>query len=206
MRNGVQLIAYADRLGGSLSGLRDLLDGPLQGAFTGVHVLPFFRPHDGADAGFDPEDHTEVDPRLGGWADVRALAEGHELVADLIVNHVSTRSPQFRDWQARGEGSEQAGLFLTLDAVFPDGASEAELLQIYRPRPGLPFTPVTLRGGARRLLWTTFTPAQADIDARSGEGRHYLREVLSALARAASRSCAWTPSATRSRRRARAAS
>ncbi|MDQ1304497.1 MAG: sucrose phosphorylase, partial [Actinomycetota bacterium] len=64
---GPQLITYADRLGGDLAGLRDLLRGPFAGAFDGVHVLPFYVPFDGADAGFDPQDHTTVDPRLGGW-------------------------------------------------------------------------------------------------------------------------------------------
>ena len=68
MRHGVQLIAYADRFGGDLRGLRAILDGPLDGVFTGVHVLPFYRPFDGADAGFDPEDHLDVDARLGTWA------------------------------------------------------------------------------------------------------------------------------------------
>ena len=76
MRDQVQLIAYADRLGGSLRGLREVLDGPLAGAFGGVHVLPFYLPYDGADAGFDPDDHLAVDPRLGTWDDLAALARG----------------------------------------------------------------------------------------------------------------------------------
>ena len=69
MRDRVQLIAYVDRLGGG--GLRELgalLDGPLAGLFGGIHLLPFFHPIDGADAGFDPIDHTRVDPRLGELA------------------------------------------------------------------------------------------------------------------------------------------
>jgi sucrose phosphorylase len=37
-RTGVQLIAYADRFGGSMSGLREVLDGPLAGVFEGVHI------------------------------------------------------------------------------------------------------------------------------------------------------------------------
>ena len=74
MRDQVQLIAYADRLGGSLRGLGEVLDGPLAGVFGGVHVLPFYRPYDGADAGFDPDDHLAVDPRLGDWEDLTALA------------------------------------------------------------------------------------------------------------------------------------
>jgi sucrose phosphorylase len=182
MRRGAHLIAYADRLAGSLPGLRELLDGPLAGVFTGVHVLPFFTPFDGADAGFDPIDHTAVDPRLGGWDDVRALAGTHEVMADAIVNHVSADSPPFRDWLARGDASPHAGMFLTLGGVYPDGVAEEELLRIYRPRPGLPFTPVTRADGTRRLAWTTFTPQQIDIDVAHPRGRAYLRDVLGALA------------------------
>ena len=59
MRNQVQLIAYADRLGGSLPGLLDVLHGPLAGLFGGIHVLPFYRPYDGADAGFDERPYAE---------------------------------------------------------------------------------------------------------------------------------------------------
>ena len=92
MKNQAQLIAYVDRCsGGAFRDLQRLLDGPLAGAFGGVHVLPFFHPIDGADAGFDPIDHTEVDPRLGTWDDVRALASRTEIMADMIVNHISRR-------------------------------------------------------------------------------------------------------------------
>ena len=181
MRNQVQLITYADRLAGSLERLRQLLDGPLDGLFGGVHVLPFFRPYDGADAGFDPEDHTEVDPRLGTWDDVRRLGRDRDTVVDLIVNHVSADSAQFRDVRMRGAASPYADMFLTLAAVFPDRASETDLLRIYRPRPGLPFTRMRL-GAADRLVWTTFTPQQVDIDVRSDAGRRYVTDVLEALA------------------------
>lgn len=181
MKNQVQLIAYVDRFsGGGFREFQSLLsDGPLAGLFGGVHLLPFFWPVDGSDAGFDPIDHTQVDPRLGSWDDVRALAERTDLMADLIVNHISTRSPQFIDFRKRSDASSYAFLFLTYARVFPEGASEAELLQIYRPRPGLPFTKMGLDDGTERLLWTTFTSEQVDIDVRSPQGRRYLDQILS---------------------------
>ncbi len=182
MRNQVQLIAYVDRLGGTLPGLLELLKGPLAGLFGGVHLLPFFDPIDGADAGFDPVEHTTVDPRLGSWADVAALARETDVMADVIVNHVSSRSPQFADFLARGEQSEHAGLFLTFAGVFPQGASERDLLAIYRPRPGLPFTSVTGPDGTKRLFWTTFTPEQIDIDVTHARGREYLSNILRVFA------------------------
>src|SRR6188768_1414761 len=165
MKNAVQLITYVDRLAeGGFAELTALLEGPLRGLFGGVHVLPFFDPIDGADAGFDPIDHTQVDRRLGSWDDVAALAAGTEVMADVIVNHVSRHSPQFADYDQRGEGSRYAGMFLTYRRVFPGGASESDLLALHTPRPGLPFTAHETARGDRLLLWTTFTSDQIDID------------------------------------------
>lgn len=179
MKNQVQLITYVDRLsGGGLGELRALLNGPLGGIFGGVHLLPFFNPIDGADAGFDPADHTEVDSRLGTWEDVRSLSEDFELMADLIVNHISSKSLQFQDYYRRGADSQFAGMFLTYDRVFPLGASEADLLRLYRPRPELPFTNVRLKSGDSRLLWTTFTAQQIDIDVEHPQARAYLAAIL----------------------------
>ncbi len=183
MKNQVQLITYVDRLGGGgLAALQALLCGPLNGLFGGMHLLPFFHTIDGADAGFDPIDHTQVDARLGTWADVAALARQVDVMGDVIVNHMSVASPQFQDWSARGAASPWAGLFLTFDTVFPHGASEADLLALYRPRPGLPFTAITLANGQRKLLWTTFTAQQADIDVRHPSGRAYLEGILQIFA------------------------
>ena len=177
---GPQLIAYADRCGGSVAGLRGLLEGALDGVFGGVHVLPYFTPFDGVDAGFDPEDHTNVDPRLGTWADVRALSASHTVMSDVIVNHVSARSEHFVDVLANGDASAWAPMFLTMNSVFPDGASEEDLARIYRPRPGLPFTAMTW-AGKRRLVWTTFTPEQVDIDLTTPEAWAYIESVVDAL-------------------------
>jgi sucrose phosphorylase len=190
MKNQVQLITYVDRLsGGGFRELQELLtDGPFAGLFGGVHLLPFFRQMNGADAGFDPIDHTKVDPRLGSWDDVRALSERTDLMADLIVNHISSRSPQFTDFRKRGDASCYAFMFLTYGRVFPDGAAEAELLKIYRPRPGLPFTKMRLDDGTERLFWTTFSKEQVDIDVRSPHGKRYLDQSLNQFHKAGIRS------------------
>jgi sucrose phosphorylase len=182
MKNQVQLITYVNRLGGTLRGLHELLNGPLSGLFGGVHLLPFFHPIDGSDAGFDPIDHAKVDPRLGNWEQVHEIARDVDLMADVIVNHISSRSPQFLDYCAKGTVSAYDGMFLTFDRVFGAGASEQDLLGIYRPRPGVPLAPVTLADGSRRLLWTTFTPEQIDIDVRHPEGIRYLDNILRTFA------------------------
>ncbi len=179
MNNQVQLITYADRLGGgNLRDLHALLCGPLGGLFGGVHLLPFYHAIDGADAGFDPIDHTLVDPRLGTWDDIRTLSTEMPVMADLIVNHLSADSPQFRDFSARGDRSPFAGLFLTRERVFPQGATEGDLRAIFRPRPGLPFTERLLANGEKRTFWTTFTPQQIDIDVDHPQGAAYLNAIL----------------------------
>jgi sucrose phosphorylase len=182
MKNKVQLITYVDRFGGQdLTQLRNLLTGPLKSVFSGVHLLPFYEKIDGADAGFDPIDHTLVDTRLGDWHHIRRLAQEHDVMADVIVNHMSSESPQFLDYQQKGAASEYNGLFLTMSSVYPQGASEQDLLSIYRPRPGMPFTLTMLANGESRLLWTTFTSQQIDIDVHHPAGKAYLDAILTTL-------------------------
>jgi sucrose phosphorylase len=179
---GPQLITYGDRLAGDLRGLQAMLTDRLNGAFSGVHLLPFFPPIDGADAGFDPVDHCAVDPRLGSWAEVADLTRSHVVMADIIVNHISADSEQYQDWLLHGAKSRWAPMFLTLDKVFVSGATESDLLEIYRPRPGLPFTRTRLANDETHLVWTTFTPQQIDIDVEHEVGWSYLESVMDRLA------------------------
>lgn len=179
MKNQVQLICYIDRFsGGNINSLLKLLSGPLKDVFGGVHLLPFFFPIDGADAGFDPIDHTRVDPRLGNWSDIRELSDQIDVMADVIVNHMSAQSPQFVDFLEHGDESDFADLFLTYDKVFQNGATEKELLDIYRPRPGFPFTTMSMGNGSKKMLWTTFTTNQIDIDVNGAQGQAYLISIL----------------------------
>lgn len=182
MDNKVQLIAYADRFGdGTLASLTEMLRTRFDGVYCGVHILPFFTPYDGADAGFDPIDHTKVDSRLGSWEDVRDLSRTHEVMVDTIVNHMSWESREFQDVMRRGEASLYHNMFLTMSSVFPEGASEEDLAGIYRPRPGLPFTQYDW-AGKTRLVWTTFTPQQVDIDTGTEQGWNYIMSILDRLA------------------------
>ena len=105
-------------------------------------------------------------------------------MADLIVNHVSAQSPQFIDYQKNGGVSESASMFLTYDKVFPGGASEQELVGIYRPRPGFPFTTMRISGEGKKLIWTTFTSNQVDIDVHSPAGEAYLDNILNTFEKA----------------------
>ncbi|OKY25260.1 sucrose phosphorylase [Thalassotalea sp. PP2-459] len=183
MKNNVQLITYIDRLTGSdTQSLNKILNCQLANLFSGIHLLPFYYPIDGSDAGFDPIDHTQVDSRLGDWNDIKILGEGHELMADLIVNHMSAQSMEFKDVLAKGKESPFWDLFLTKDKIFPDGLSEEQRKKIYRPRPGSCFTRFSLPNNESADFWTTFTDNQIDIDVTSTSGKEYLTRILNTFA------------------------
>jgi len=179
MKNNVQLITYVDRLTGStIKELNNILNDQLSDLFSGIHLLPFYYPIDGSDAGFDPIDHTQVDSRLGSWQDVKALGESYDLMADLIVNHMSAQSKEFQDVLSNGKESAYWDLFLTKDKVFPNGLDEEQQEKIYRPRPGSCFTQFSLAKNEVADFWTTFTDNQIDIDVTSLTGKDYLARIL----------------------------
>ena len=101
MKNKIQLITYINRIGcKNINEFRDLINTDLKGLFGGVHILPFFYPYDGEDNGFDPINHKEIDSRLGDWKDINLLSKDIDIMADLIVNHISCllyTSPSPRD-------------------------------------------------------------------------------------------------------------
>ncbi len=180
MNNKVQLITYADRFGGKgISEIHEFLNERLEGVFGGTHLLPFYYPIDGADAGYDPIDHAKVDNKIGNWDEVKSFGTEYQITADLIVNHISAESKEFLDVQKKGRHSEYFDLFLTKEKVFGEEESIGDIKKIYRPRPGSPFTSKELSNGEKINLWTTFTSNQLDIDVSHDLGQQYLNKLLS---------------------------
>ncbi len=179
MNNKVQLITYVDRFGGGdIEQLQSLIKNELKGIFDAVHLLPYFYPIDGKDAGFDPIDHKMVDERLGNWKNIKDLSENVHIVADLIVNHISSKSAEFKDFLKKGEKSFYKNLFLSPDNVFNGNLDSKAIEKVFRPRPGLPFTKYTGMDGWEKYLWTTFSEEQIDIDVTSKQGEHYLDQII----------------------------
>ena len=103
MQNKIQLITYVDRLGcENIQELKSLIENEFDGLFGTLHILPFFYPIDGADAGFDPIDHKSIDPRLGNWNDLKQFSTQVDIMSDLIVNHISADSTLFKDFLENG--------------------------------------------------------------------------------------------------------
>ena len=180
-----QLVTYPDSLGGSLAEVADLLDGPLLGLFRGVHVLPPF-PSSG-DRGFAPMTYDEIDPRFGGWEDIRRISQRHDVLIDLMINHISRRSLEFQDFLDRGRSSPCADLFVTLDKVWQNGEpTDDDVARIFLRKPDGPFSTVTIRStGAQERVWTSFGSRdwseQIDLDVTSSATRELITGWLAAL-------------------------
>jgi len=177
-----QLLTYPDSLGGDLRLLGDVLDGPLAGLFHGVHILPPF-PSSG-DRGFAPLTYHEIDPRFGSWADIRRIGLRHEVLIDLMINHISRQSPEFQDFERRGRRSPSADLFITLDKVWPNGdVPDGDVARIFLRKPDAPFSTITVaETGERERVWTSFGTAdwseQIDLDVKSRATRDLVTEWL----------------------------
>ncbi|MGE5602020.1 MAG: sucrose phosphorylase [Nitrososphaerales archaeon] len=182
IRHSAQLITYPDSLGGDLAALNRFLDRHLRAVFGGVHILPPF-PSSG-DRGFAPTTYRDIDPAFGTWGDLRAIGQDFDLTIDLMINHISRRSPEFLDFLARGRASEFADLFITLDKVWPGGEPRPEdVAKIFLRRPKAPFSTVTIAAtGESEPIWTTFgrtePSEQIDLDLRSPLTRRLLADHL----------------------------
>jgi sucrose phosphorylase len=168
-----------------------LLHGRLAGLFRGVHVLPPF-PSSG-DRGFAPLTYYEIDPRFGTWDDIRRLGNGHDVVLDLMINHISRQSPEFQDFERRGRRSPYADLFITVDKVWPDGTPpRADIDLIFLRKPDSPFSTITIaETGEHEQVWTSFGSAdwseQVDLDVTSAATRGLIADWLQFLARRGAR-------------------
>jgi len=179
--NRVQLITYPDSLGGNLAALREVLRRHFAGLFGGgIHILPPY-PSSG-DRGFAPLDYGMIDPAFGSWEDVAQIGEEYGVMLDVMVNHISRRSPQFLDFLDKGRDSAYADMFLTVDKIWPDGRPvQADIENMFLRRK-LPYSAFTVGDGREELVWTTFGKTdpseQIDLDVRSPLAREYLSGIF----------------------------
>ena len=156
-QSDVVLITYGDSLfssqGSPLSALHSFLQQRVRDCFSSVHILPFF-PFS-SDDGFSVCDYYKVNPDLGDWQDIKAIEGDFQLMADLVINHVSAKSEWFRRYLAGDP--EFDGLPIEAD-------SEADLSRVTRPRALPLLTPFTRESGEQVQLWTTFSEDQVDLN------------------------------------------
>ncbi len=186
-KNKVQLITYPDSLGGNLQQLNDVLLRYFPDVFQGgVHILPPY-PSSG-DRGFAPLTYLEIEPDFGSWQDIRAISRQHDIMLDLMVNHISRQSPWFQDFLRNGRHSRFADLFLPLDKIWPGGKPDQKDMEKIFLRREQPFSSYRIEStGEEETLWTTFgkvTPSeQIDLDVNSPATRSLMKEFLANFSR-----------------------
>lgn len=166
MKNEIMLITYADSLGRNLKELKQVLDLYFKREIGSIHILPFF-PSSG-DRGFAPLTYEEVDPAFGDWEDVRALAEDYELMYDFMINHISRRSREFKDFVEKHEASLYKDMFIRFKDFWPKGAPTEEEVAILNKRKNhAPCEHIRFADGQEEDIWCTFSEEQMDLNMES---------------------------------------
>ena len=150
--------------------LKRFLDQHTEKLLSGVHILPFY-PWS-SDDGFAVLDYSSVNESLGDWSYIEVIGWDYNLMADLVINHCSSRSLWFENF-LKGK-SPGAGFFYTAS---PDD----DLSDVVRPRTSPLLREVETSDGTKHV-WCTFSHDQVDLDFRNPEVlqqfvaiiRHYL--------------------------------
>jgi sucrose phosphorylase len=158
--------AYPDSIGSKLSDTIALLQRPeLHNVFSLFYILPTFFQSD-LDRGFSISNY-DLNDELVSEADLRALKKLKIVLKfDLVLNHLSVRSPQFVDMLQKGDQSRYRDFFIDWNKfwegegemgdegyVIPD---ETHLNKLFMRKPGLPILFVRFPDGSERPYWNTF--------------------------------------------------
>jgi sucrose phosphorylase len=166
----VVLITYGDMVQKPgelpLKTLGKFLRQRLEGVVSSVHILPFY-PYS-SDDGFSVIDYRQVNPALGDWEDIAQLNQDFKLMFDAVINHCSVQSEMFQGFLS---GKEKYQNYFTV--IEPD----TDLSRVFRPRAFPVLTPFNTHEG-EKLVWTTFSTDQADLNFKEPE---VLLEVVDIL-------------------------
>ena len=166
----VMLITYGDTLTGPeppLQVLSRFQRDYLEGTFDLIHILPF-HPYS-SDDGFAVIDYYAVREDLGSWTDIESLAEHGRIMADAVINHVSSESGWLQAYLA---GDNE------FDDFFVECDPARDLSAVTRPRTSPLLTPFEDADGRIRHLWTTFSADQVDLNYRNPDVLIAVLDVL----------------------------
>ena len=136
-------------------------------AFSTIHILPFF-PYS-SDDGFSVTNFFTVNHELGTWEDIRRLGTDFQLMFDLVLNHVSSKSVWFQNYLA--EKSNYEDLAIEVDPL-------ANLSLVTRPRSFPLLTRFKKTSDKTVFVWTTFGADQIDLNYKSPEVLKQMVKVL----------------------------
>ena len=155
-QSDVVMIAYGDSVRAEnqkpLQTLHKFMQQYCKDLVSAVHILPFF-PYS-SDDGFAVMDYVSVNESLGDWQDIEAITRDFDLMADLVINHCSSRSLWFENFRkGHGPGSD----------YFVTASPEDDLSAVVRPRTSPLLSAVKSASGTQHV-WCTFGDDQVDFD------------------------------------------
>ena len=150
------LITYADSIykngEATLITLGNLLSKHFGSLSKVVHILPFLKST--SDGGFAVSSYDSLEEKFGGWDDLKNISKNHVLMADLVLNHVSSSHP----WVQQFIKSQEPGI----SNVFSP-KKNLDWSNVVRPRSSSLFSQINTEDGPRQV-WTTFGPDQIDLN------------------------------------------
>ncbi|WP_298763080.1 glycosidase [uncultured Polaribacter sp.] len=164
--NGVMLNAYPDSIGTNLSDtIKMLQKEEFKNVFSLFYVLPTFFNSD-LDRGFSIIDYN-INEELVSKDDLKALKELNiELKFDIVLNHLSVASPQFKDLLKNGEKSKFKDFFINWNEFWKGNGKyndddiivpkEEFLNKLFMRKSGLPILKVPFPDGSEKPYWNTF--------------------------------------------------
>jgi len=164
--NGVMLNAYPDSIGNNLSDTIDMLQLPeFKDVFSLFYVLPTFFNSD-LDRGFSIIDYN-LNKELVSKKDLKALEDLNIMLKfDIVLNHLSVASPQFKDLLENGEDSKYKDFFINWNTFWQDNGIKNEndiiipkkefLDKLFMRKSGLPILKVPFPDGSEKPYWNTF--------------------------------------------------
>ena len=164
--NGVMLNAYPDSIGKNLSDTIEMLKTPeFKDVFSLFYVLPTFFNSD-LDRGFSVIDYN-LNKDLVSKEDLKALEELNIMLKfDIVLNHLSVNSPQFKDLLKNGEDSIFKDFFINWNTFWQNNGVKNEddivipkkefLEKLFMRKSGLPILKVPFPDGSEKPYWNTF--------------------------------------------------
>jgi len=150
------LITYADSIyrngEATLITLSELLSKHFGSLSKVVHILPFLKST--SDGGFAVSSYDSLEEKFGGWDDLKSISKHHDLMADLVLNHVSSSHP----WVQQFIKSQEPGI----SNVFSP-KQNLDWSNVVRPRISSLFSQINTDDGPKQV-WTTFGPDQIDLN------------------------------------------
>jgi sucrose phosphorylase len=164
--NGVMLNAYPDSIGEKFSDTVAMLQMPeFKDVFSLLYVLPTFFNSD-LDRGFSIIDYN-LNNELVDANDLINLEALHvKLKFDIVLNHLSVASPQFKDMLQYGQESKYKDFFINWNEFWEGNGVKNEdgiiipkaeyLSKLFMRKSGLPVLKVRFPDGTEQPYWNTF--------------------------------------------------